>query len=61
MMGCWHGWQHQMVSVADDDQHVSIIYSVSFHVASTVSASSATATPQSPPPTSEILYLTQIV
>ena len=25
MMGCWHGWQHQMVSVTDDDQHVSII------------------------------------
>ena len=21
--GCWHGWQHQMVSGVDDDQHVS--------------------------------------
>ena len=55
MRECWHGWQRQMVSVADDDQHVSIIVYF-FHVASTVSASvSATATPQSPPPTGEML------
>ena len=25
MWVCWHGWQHQMVSVVDDDHHVSII------------------------------------
>ena len=43
-----------------DRPTVSCILS-SFHVASTVSASSATATPQSPPPTGEMLCLTQIV
>ena len=41
-----------MVSVVDDDHHVSVF----FHVASTVSASvSATDTPQSPPATGEML------
>ena len=39
--------------------HESVFFHV--HVASTVSASSATATPQSPPPTDEMLCLTQIV
>ena len=34
---------------------------VSFHLASTVSASSAATTPQSPPPTGKMSCLTQIV